>query len=105
MRANPWLVTLHFWLLNITYFILITYAFQELVLLPKVHHSQIYFTIENKYISFNFRGYNVTLKFVSHVTRGTPKNSQCLWITFFFNGKHLQQSITFILLLTLWQTY
>ena len=22
--ANPWLVTLHFWLLNITYFIIIT---------------------------------------------------------------------------------
>ena len=40
----------------------IMHVFQELVLLPKVHHSQVYCTAENKNISFNFWGCNVTLK-------------------------------------------
>ena len=38
------------------------HVFQELVLLPQVHHAQVYYRIENKNILFNFRGCNVTLK-------------------------------------------
>ena len=38
------------------------HVFQELVLLPQVHHFQVYYTVENKNISFNICGCNVTLK-------------------------------------------
>ena len=38
------------------------HVFQELVLLPWVHLSQVYYTVENKNNSFNFCGCNVTLK-------------------------------------------
>ena len=49
-------------------------------------------------------------KFVSHVTKeGHRKKSQCLWITIIVfkweTPAQTLQSITFILLLTLWQTF
>ena len=52
------LVTLH----NLFHSYYIMHVFQELVLLPYGHHSQVYFTVENKNISFNFSGCDVTLK-------------------------------------------
>ena len=63
----------------------IMHVFQELVFLPLVHHSQAYCTLLNKNISFNFWTCNITLKIgYSRYKRGTPKNSQCLWITISF---------------------
>ena len=52
------LATLH----NLFHSYYIMHVFQELVLFPEVHHSQIYYIVENKNISFNFWGCNVTLK-------------------------------------------
>ena len=35
-------------------FLLHDHVFQELVLLPCVHHSEVYYTVENKIVSLNF---------------------------------------------------
>ena len=77
--------TLH----NLFHSFYIMHAFQELVCYHRIHHSQTYYTVQNKTISFNFWTFNSTLKICNHVTKEDTEKSQYLWIKISFKWETL----------------